>query len=236
MNLHQGLLLNTFNWNGIISLFIACIEILLLVNLLIFAEKNKVNKIIFVIFALLATYQAFEFLICNLGMDSSLIAYLAFVVISLLPPLNLLLILRVTEIKTNFDWLIFLPALYFVIYYFIMVEQFVVVKCTVLYATYNYPLGDLYGFFYYTPILISFLILLKKKKDLNKKHFNWLFIAHFFITLPVVIGFTLLYLDYPVLISSMESLLCKFAFGYAIFLALYSLNNSHSKKPSRSLF
>jgi hypothetical protein len=223
--LNLNLLLNSFNWNGTVSLFIACIEILVLINLLIFAEKNKINKIIFLIIALLASYQTFEFLICNLGMDSSLTAYLAFAVITFLPPLSLLLILKVSAMEIKFYWLIFLPALFFIIYYFFVVEQFVVVKCTVLYATYNYPLGDLYGFFYYTPVLISLLILLKKKKALDKKQFTRLFIAYLFIITPVVTGFALMYLDFPDLVISMESILCKFAFGYAIFLALYCLNN-----------
>jgi hypothetical protein len=219
------------NWDGIVSLFIACIEILLLVNLLIFAEKNKVNRIIFFIIALFAGYQTLEFLICGLGFDSSLTAYFAFVVISLLPPLNLLLILAISGLLLRFrnkfgiTLLIFLPALFFILYYLIMVDQFIVVKCTVFYATYNYPLGDLYGFFYYMPVLISFIILLKKKEALDKKQFYRLLIAYMFITIPVVVGFSLLYLGFPALIASMESLLCKFAFGYAIFLALYCLNN-----------
>jgi hypothetical protein len=31
------------NWNGIGSLLIACVELILLINLLVFAEKNKFN-------------------------------------------------------------------------------------------------------------------------------------------------------------------------------------------------
>ena len=55
--------------------------------------------------------------------------------------------------------LIFLPALIFVIYYTFAIDQFAVTSCTVLYASYNYPLGDLYGFIYYIPIIISTIIL-----------------------------------------------------------------------------
>jgi hypothetical protein len=95
----------------------------------------------------------------------------------------------------------------------------------VLYATYNYPLGDIYGFFYYSPILFAFILLLRKKNELNKKQFNWLFAAHLLIILPVLAGFILLYLNLPGLVGSMESILCKFVFGYAFALSIFCLNN-----------
>lgn len=109
-------------------------------------------------------------------------------------------------------------------------EQFEVVRCTVIYATYNYPFGDLYGFFYYMPILLSLIILLRKKKNIDKKQFSILFIAHLFITLPVITGFILLYLNLPGVINSMESILCKFAFGYAITLSIFCFNNKTEMK------
>ena len=218
------------NWNGIVSLFLACIEFLLLVNLLIFSGKNRANGIIYIIIALLSCYQVLEFLICAIGIDSSLIAYLAFVDISFLPPLNFLFILYITKLNSKLKYTLFIPAIFFITYYLIVVEQFEVVQCTVLYATYNYPLGDIYGFFYYSPILTAFLILLRKKKEIDKKQFNWLLTAYLFIIVPVVAGFTLLYLNLPVLIKSMESVLCKFAFGYAVALSIFCLNNKTELK------
>ncbi len=213
------------NWDGIISLLIACMEFLLLANLMFFSEKNKTNVIAMFTILVLALYQSFEYAICGLEYNSSFMAYLAFADISLLPPLNLILVLSLLFRINKKFYLLFLPAAFFIIYYAVVIEQFEVVRCTVVYATYNYPLGDLYGFFYYMPILISFLILLKKREALDKKQFYRLLIAHLFITIPVAVGFTLLYLGFPTLIASMESILCKFAFGYAICLALFILNN-----------
>lgn len=222
--------MNLINWDGIFSLLIACIEFLLLVNLLVFAEKNKVNKIIFLIIILLAVYQSIEFIICNLGMDSSFTAYLAFAVISLLPPLNFLFILHISRTGSKINYFLFIPALLFTVYYLIVIEQFSVVQCTVLYATYNYPLGDLYGFFYYLPVLLSFLFLMKKKKKINSKQFSILLIAHLFIMIPVIAGFSLLYLNLPGLVKSMESILCKFAFGYAVALSIFCIRNKSEIK------
>ncbi|RPI66769.1 MAG: hypothetical protein EHM47_16070, partial [Ignavibacteriales bacterium] len=185
------------DWDGIISLFIACIEILLLVNLFIFSEKNRTNIIIYFIIAFLTGYQVFEFLLCGADINSSYAAYLAFVDISFLPPLNLLLILSVIKSRSKINYLIFIPAVFFVVYYLFFIDQFKVVKCTVLYAVYNYPSGDLFGFFYYLPILISFIILLKKRKEIARKQTAILFIAHLFIIVPVSTGFILLYLNVP---------------------------------------
>jgi hypothetical protein len=61
------------NWNGIVSLFIACIELLLLINLLSFAEKNRFNILAIILVALLFLYQSAEALICTFGYDDPFI-------------------------------------------------------------------------------------------------------------------------------------------------------------------
>ncbi len=85
------------NWNGTVSLLIACFEFLLLFNLLVFAEKNRLNKIAIIMVALLAAYQTMEFLMCQVELQSSFFPYFAFVIISFLPPLNLILTLSLTR-------------------------------------------------------------------------------------------------------------------------------------------
>ena len=135
------------NWNGTVSLLIACLEFLLLFNLLVFAEKNKLNKIAILMIALLPAYQTMEFLMCQVELQNSFFPYFAFVIISFLPPLNLLLALTLTRNLTLNLWLIFVPAIIFSIYYSFIIPELAVTSCTVLYATYHYPLGDLFGFF-----------------------------------------------------------------------------------------
>ncbi len=147
------------NWNGTVSLLIVCLEFLLLFNLVIFAEKNRLNKIAITMVALLAAYQTMEFLMCQVELLSSFFPYFAFVIISFLPPLNLILTLSLTYTLTRRSYLVFIPAIIFTIYYTFIIPEFVVTSCTVLYATYHYPLGDLFGFFYYMPILISIILL-----------------------------------------------------------------------------
>jgi hypothetical protein len=221
------------NWNGTVSLLIACFEFLLLFNLLIFAEKNKLNKIAIVMVALLASYQMMEFLMCQIELQSSFFPYFAFIIISFLPPLNLLLILSLTHNLTLNLWLIFVPAILFTIYYTFVIPEFVVTSCTVLYATYHYPLGDLYGFFYYLPILISIilLVLFVKKENEKKKKLvvKVLLFGSVIISIPPVFGFSLMFAGSYSLISAMESVMCKFAFVYALCLTFICIYNSPFK-------
>lgn len=223
------------NFDGTVSLLIACIEWILLVNLLIFSKKDRTNVIALIMISLLAGYQTMEFLMCNLGLTNPIYPYIAFVIISYLPPLNLFLVLNITH-NSKLNWniiLIFIPAIFFTVYYVFKLNQFQVAKCTVLYASYHYPLGDLYGFFYYLPVLISMLVLIRiiNKTDDKRKRllFKVLLYSTIFISLPVIIGFSLMFAGSYIIISSMESIMCKFAFVYAISLSFLILYNSPFK-------
>ena len=223
------------NWNGIGSLLIACVEILLLINLLIFAEKNKLNRIAIVMVALLAGYQVMEFLMCGIELQAPFFPYLAYVIISFLPPLNLVLVLTLTH-NLNHNpahYLIFLPAVFFVIYYAFIIQQFAVTSCAVLYASYHYPLGELYAFFYYIPILISIILLIgsvKRSPDKKIKFISKVLLGgNIFISIPVIFGFALLSAGDYSLISKIESIMCKFAFVYAVCLAVVALRNTNNK-------
>jgi len=221
------------NWNGTVSLLIACFEFLLLFNLLIFAEKSRLNKIAITMIALLAAYQAMEFLMCQVELQSSFFPYFAFVIISFLPPLNLLLAITLNRNTTPKIYFIFIPAVIFSFYYSFIIPEFAVTSCTVLYATYNYPLGDLYGFFYYIPILISIIILIlsiKKESDKKKKLIGKvLLFGAIFISIPPMLGFILMFSGSYALISAMESIMCKFAFVYAMCLTFICIYNSPFK-------
>jgi hypothetical protein len=225
------------NWNGTVSLLIACFEFLLLFNLLIFTEKNRLNKIAITMVALLAAYQMMEFLMCQVELQSSFFPYFAFIIISFLPPLNLFLTLVFTGASVDklysFRFLIFIPAILFSIYYTFIIPEFAVTSCTVLYATYHYPLGDLFGFFYYLPILISIILLIrfiKNENDKKKKLIGKvLLFSSIFISIPPILGFILMFAGSYSLISAIESIMCKFAFVYAVCLTFICIYNSPFK-------
>lgn len=216
------------NWNGIASLFAACIELTLLINLLLFAEKNKINKIAMRIVTLLFGYQLLEFVMCGLNFRYSFLAYLAFVDISFLPPLTFLMVLYFLGFQKKYYNFIYLPAIAFTIYYALVINNFEVVQCSVLYASYNFPSGDLYGFFYYVPILISIVLsfIYLKKVDKNKiSRVKILLAGLLFITVPVIAGFIFSFYGNNFLIDIIESMMCKFAFIFAVCLTIFSLKN-----------
>lgn len=182
--------------------------------------------------ALLAAYQSMEFLMCQVGLQDSFYPFLAFVIISFLPPLKLLLtltLIRNQKPDTKY-FLIFIPPIAFTIYYLFVIPKFAVTSCTVLYASYHYPLGDLFGAFYYLPVLISIILLIRfilkiddKKQILIAKV---LLFGAIFISVPVLIGFTLMFTGNYSIISAIESIMCKFAFIYAVCLSFICLYNS----------
>jgi hypothetical protein len=213
------------NLDGLASLLIACIELLFIINLLVFAKKNTVNKLVIAQVVLLFGYQFFEFLICFAGFNSQLFVYLALLDITLLPPLGLYTVLLYAGKLKNFHLLIFVPALFFVIYYPLVIDQLAVTKCTLLYAAYHYPLGPLYATFYYLPIIGSMIILNKKwgaESDPVKKSLTRIyFFGYLFTFIPAMI----IAIFVPTFATAVESLLCKMAFVLAIFLTIFALKN-----------
>lgn len=190
------------------------------------AEKNTVNIKAILLLVILALYQTIEYLMCGAGVNYSWIAYLAFVNISFLPPLNLLFVLSFLGYKNKIFVLLFMPAVAFIIHYTLVINEFAVVSCTVLYASYNYPLGTLYGFFYYTPLIIAFYFLLtgrKKLNEQNKKLADILIAGLIIISVPVIIAFALYFGNHYSLLSIIESIMCKFALAYALALTYFVL-------------
>jgi hypothetical protein len=221
------------NWNGIGSLLIACVELILLINLLVFAEKNKFNKTAMLIIFVLMIYQSLEFFMCQVGLDFPFMPYLAFVDIIFLPPLIIVLLSRLYNYENKLLNLIFFPATAFIIYYTIIIDKFVVTSCTVLYATYSYPLGDLYGVFYYSPVIIATIILIKSiSQKTDKKTLiisKILLTGNIIISVPVIVGFVMMFSGNHYLIAKIESVMCKFAFFYAVCLSIAVLYNSKGK-------
>jgi hypothetical protein len=225
------------NWNGIISLLVACIELILVVNIFAFAEKNKINKTAIVIVIVLLIYQSLEFLMCHFGFSYPTMAYFAFSDISLLPPLTLYFTLNFLDSPAKkYGQYIFIPALLFIIYYGLVVKEFKVVSCTVLYASYNYPLGTLYGAFYYIPLMAAMVMLIThiRKEKNGKKVFlsKVLLSGNIIVFIPVLTAFILAAAGYPMLLSSIESIMCKFALIIALcftFMCLYDKKQKQLK-------
>lgn len=220
-------------FDGIVSLFLACIELVLIFNLLIFAEKNYINKHIILLVTLLCVYQGFEFIICYFGINSQIILYLALFTITLLPPLSLKIALGFKGIRGRIVNLIFLPAIIFIFYYPTVLEELVVVKCTVFYAIIEFPLGDLYGLFYYVPVLLTIILLYsasRKSEGINKRLKFILFLGFAITFIPTFI--LLLTVDQVSLF--IESIMCKAAFIIALAASYVAVMYKEEKKGDQT--
>lgn len=212
------------NYDGILSLLIFCIEIVLLGNVLYFS-KSKYKNLSVTILLLLALYQFFEFLICGMNLKEGFVIYLAFVTISFLPPTGLFLIAKVNKINLKrFQGLIFAPAIFFSLYYFLTIKEFRVRECSVIYASYHYPLGFLYGLFYYLPILIALSIafrnLFTSKDKVLKRNNSILILGYLSFLIPMILTL----LVYPESINFIESLMCKYAFVLSLAISYFALD------------
>lgn len=228
------------DFNGYLSLFIACVEILLFVNLIVFAKKNFLNNTAMLIIILLFTYQLFEFFQCSFNILSSFYAYLSFIVISFLPPLILLFVLSMWNKNSKLQFLFFIPAVFFSIFYGTNIDKFEIYNCTPFSVTYNYPLGELYGIFYYLPLIVAMIFLIIKifgRNDKVKIKLSLVLLISLMITsFPVFLAFGLNFLEIYSLLEVVESVMCKFALSTALGLTFVTLNNPPTEKKLFSLF
>ncbi len=215
-------------FNGIISLLIVCIELLLLINLIIFSKKNEVNRIAIAMILLLLLYQLMEFLICYLELQYYFMIYLAFVFITLLPPLGLNFISRFSNKYNNYSKIIFLPALFFIVYYIFVIDNFRVSNCNWLFAIYDYPLGTLYGFSCFIIIILTIITLVisyrREKQKKRRSMFRVLLLGYILTFIPAFI----LIILFPQLLNALESILSKFAFIFTVTLTLFALKNNEN--------
>lgn len=225
------------NWDGIISLLFFSVEAILLVNVLYFSRNSKITREGIAVIALLAVYQLLEYLVCGLELKDGFMAYLAFAVISFLPPLGLLFIAGLLRKRLSYYRLFLIPPVFFIIYYLFKINHFEVERCTVLYAAYNYPLGDIFGLFYYLPVLISIILLFsafKSKHPLLKKNSMILLLGYIFVSIPVITAFILKSAGNTYLLNIIESIMCKFAVVLAVCYALVILNLSRENSVERN--
>lgn len=220
------------NWNGFVSLLIAAVEFILLCIVLLHLKNKKENILAAALILLLMVYQFLESLICYFDVNSSFVAFLAFADITFLPPTGLILAWTIWGNTVKKNYLVYLPALFFLVYYSLTIDKFVVNTCTVFYASYSYPLGESYGFFYYAPVVITIFYLREKVKDnpgiLKSKLSGILVFAYVFISIPVAAGFILRSFGDSFVLSVIESVMCKFALSLALALSYFVMNNKQT--------
>jgi len=164
---------------------------------------------------------------CYFDNYSNTLVYIAFFIISFLPPLVLLLVLTFYKVESKLKFLIFLPIVLLLFYYIFVLNGFEITRCTILFVAYEMPLGDLYGVIYYSPILLSIIILFKMINNpifINKKlNFQIVLGGILLAFIPVALIIAL----FPFLIDYVESFFCKAASLIALTLTIYAMRNNN---------
>ncbi len=215
-------------YNGFLSVLFATIEFIFLVNVFAYAERNRSNKIAFGTLLLLFGYQFFEAIICAAGYKTQTVIAFAFVDITFLPPMGLLLAMEFLNKKPKIAKYLFHPYVAFAIYFVFNSNAFGKVHCTPFAASYSYGYSYVYAFFYYTPIITTIFLLIINRKNIpiHKKN------PHIALTTGFVITFVPFFLAFPFLkeiYPYVESVLCKIAFLLAIFLTFFIMLNGSVK-------
>lgn len=218
------------NFNGLLSLLLASIEFTIILNLVFRIEKNSVNIYSLILLFLLFLYQIVEFIICGFNLRTPYFAYLALLTVTFMPPLSLFISFQIYSKLKKLNSLIFLPAVFFSIYYLFLIDEFETTKCTIVFASYNYPLGFLYGVFYYIPILSTILFLGYKNyinKIDNKSHFSKILFWGYSLTfIPGYIVTRIV----PGMLEAVESILCSFAFILFLFITNFTLKHRENNR------
>ena len=210
--------------DGLVSLIFFIIELGFLIFIVFKNRRHPQFVWIVLLMVFLQVYQLMEFLMC-VGVDPNIIGRLGLVSITFLPPLGVLLASYVTNLKHWINWSGMLCGLGLSIYYLIVPNAFSLQTCNPFYAVYTYPLGNLYGMFYFgfigwafTLIIIGWIVNGKKgRKELNKKA-TFVLIGYISFLLPMAITVVV---DFSTS-SAVPSIMCKYAILLAIALLIFS--------------
>lgn len=165
-----------------------------------------------------------EFLMC-VGVSPNIIGRLGLVSITFLPPLGVLLAADVTNLKHWVNWAGFICGIALSVYYLIVPNAFNLQTCNPFYAVYTYPLGNLYGIFYFGFIGWALILIgigwivngRKSRKDLNKKA-ALVLIGYLSFLVPMAITVVV---DFSTS-SAIPSIMCKYALLLATTLLIFS--------------
>ncbi|MHA1685385.1 MAG: hypothetical protein ACTSYD_03130 [Candidatus Heimdallarchaeaceae archaeon] len=207
---------------GTLSLILFSLELIMLIVIIIKNRGHPFFSTIVIIMGLLQLYQLSEFLIC-IGVDANVVGRIGFVIITFLPPMGYFLSTQITNWKYKDYLLGFGLAIFFAVYYTVVPKSVILVNCNPLYATYDYPLYEAYGFYYYGMIVYSIGFLtyhIVAKKNIFKKSSILLLIGYLAFLAPMQI-MVLVDRKYG---ASVPSIMCKYAFLLAIVLLIFSFN------------
>ncbi len=215
--------------DGIISLILFGVELILLVLICIKNRDHPQFWTIFTIMLLLQLYQLSEFLICT-GVSQNIIVRIAISIITFLPPTGFLLTTQILDCRKLFVRLVYylgiLSGAILSFYYLFLDKNIIMKDCNPIYAVYQIGFSFLYGIYYYLIIFLALIVIFYQiifkgfvKRNSSKKFRGlMLIIGYLSFLLPMAITI-IIDSDY---IPAITSIMCKYAILLAVTLFIFS--------------
>lgn len=225
-----------------LGILTAAFEIICGILVLRFEGRKNILRPLSLTLFLLAIYQVFEVALCWGDKEPNLLlSRLAFLDITWLPPVSILLIANIYPAKTRalFNYAYASLAMAAVMSFWIVMDYRFITGtiCQFMYAKYTYasPFFHIYGAFYeITQMSIIFLpavLIAKAEKEHVRLHLSDMLIGALLFILPAI------YISAVVTdvgSNALPSLMCHFALFYAIFLTRLALREKMmAKNPAK---
>ncbi|MCY3411056.1 MAG: hypothetical protein INQ03_05390 [Candidatus Heimdallarchaeota archaeon] len=207
--------MDLIGFDGQLSLIFFILEFLLL--LLLFSKArdyqhfwNTISVLI-----LLQLYQLAEFIVCRYGI--AMVAQLAFVIITFLPPAGYHLATQLTTWKKRDYLLGYGLATIFALYYLFEDNAVIVHECNPYYAVYYFKAAYLYAIYYNLFLLYAMIFLLIQLRNMAERGSAIiLLIGYISFMLPMLL-MVLIDISWLMMVTSV---MCKFAIMLAATLGI----------------
>ena len=214
---------------GTLSLIFFILEFIILIIVIIFNRYHPFFWSVVGLLGLLQLYQLSEWLIC-IGIDENITGRIAYVIITFLPPLGYYLSTRIVKWKFPDYWIGFAGAIAFSLYYLITPNSVDLIDCNPLYAIYKYDLSLYYGIYYIGILVYSIIFLVAhmiwKREKIERKLGILLLLGYLSFLVPMY----LMVLIDSTFISTVTSIMCKYALLLAVTLGIFSFIKPKEKQ------
>jgi hypothetical protein len=214
--------------DGLLSLIFFIIEFGFLIIIVVKNRNHPQFIWIILLMIFLQLYQLMEFLLC-IGIDANIVGRLGLVAITFLPPLGVLLTSYACNLRHWINWSGLIIGIGLSLFYAIIPDAFTFQTCNPFYATYAYPLGNVYGIFYFGYIGWAFVLIIislirNRKTHAKNENKKAIFVLIGYLSFLLPMGLTLI-IDTST-INALESIMCKYAILLATTLLFFSFQYS----------
>ena len=161
-------------FHGLFSLLVACIELVLAINLLVFGGRNSKSYLIAASALLLFIGQLVEFSACYFGYSNTLLTYVAVISFWFFAAALLETAAGMQGFSGKAVKLVYIPLIAYAFYLPLHLESLRISGCTIFHAEYSYP-GEYLTIAYFAVCITAALAVLffghSKTDEKNKKYF-----------------------------------------------------------------